>query len=285
MYFLSYVYLHNNIYTSTILIYLYKYIYNVCSTRGGASAMEVDDYDPDDVAMGGGLDDFNPDEAAARALKADPKATLTTDNDEKKAGDKYNPFAEAPLTEQEQGGNDWFAQSALNAANKPKNQPAVVNHSNGNPVMDSDGSISMFWTDAYESPHQPGKVYHTYICLYINNPLCISLVSSLSPVLISLKNIPNHLSLSLSCCQVYLFGRVKTGSSEGETASCCVVVENIERNLFVLPRQFKLDDANDENSVTDQEVTHTLSLSLSLSLARALSLYAVYIIYNHSLCI
>ncbi len=53
--------------------------------------------------------------------------------------------------------------------------------------------------------------------------------------------------------KVYLFGRVRTGAGT-DTQSCCVVVENIDRNLFILPRKFVLDDPTDETTVTNQEV-------------------------------
>ncbi|KAJ3276787.1 DNA-directed DNA polymerase alpha catalytic subunit pol1 [Terramyces sp. JEL0728] len=42
---------------------------------------------------------------------------------------------------------------------------------------------------------------------------------------------------------VYLFGKVE---SNGTFVSCCVQVKNIERNLFLLPRKFKLDDNRNE---------------------------------------
>ncbi|KAJ3315983.1 DNA polymerase alpha catalytic subunit [Boothiomyces sp. JEL0838] len=48
---------------------------------------------------------------------------------------------------------------------------------------------------------------------------------------------------------VYLFGKVQ---SNGIFVSCCVQVQNIERNLFILPRKFQLDDHRNE---TDYPVT------------------------------
>ncbi|KAJ1990888.1 DNA-directed DNA polymerase alpha catalytic subunit pol1 [Dimargaris cristalligena] len=50
---------------------------------------------------------------------------------------------------------------------------------------------------------------------------------------------------------VYLFGKVRHPSS-GRYLSCCVSVQNIERNLFVLPRE-KLLDA--DGQPTDEDVT------------------------------
>eukprot|EP00808_Paulinella_micropora_P011422 g78076.t1 len=53
--------------------------------------------------------------------------------------------------------------------------------------------------------------------------------------------------------RVYVFG--KTAGAEPDTwESCCVIVENMERNVFVLPRKWALADAEDEGSVTDQKV-------------------------------
>ncbi|KAG1174483.1 hypothetical protein G6F71_004866 [Rhizopus microsporus] len=49
---------------------------------------------------------------------------------------------------------------------------------------------------------------------------------------------------------VYLFGKVFNKDTK-RYVSCCVTVKNIERNLFVLPRPFLLDDNGKE---TDQEV-------------------------------
>lgn len=48
---------------------------------------------------------------------------------------------------------------------------------------------------------------------------------------------------------VYLFGKLESG------ASCCVRVNNLDRNIFVLPRRFALEDPRDPDSVTDREVT------------------------------
>eukprot|EP00041_Stephanoeca_diplocostata_P033068 m.1082251 g.1082251 ORF g.1082251 m.1082251 type:complete len:1545 (-) comp24263_c0_seq2:139-4773(-) len=49
---------------------------------------------------------------------------------------------------------------------------------------------------------------------------------------------------------VFLFGKVYSPDAKGYV-SCCVSVKNVERNLFVLPREYKLDDDGD---VTDQKV-------------------------------
>jgi len=50
---------------------------------------------------------------------------------------------------------------------------------------------------------------------------------------------------------VYLLGKVYDKKNK-KFISCCVTVNNIERNLFVLPRKFLLDENGNE---TDQEVT------------------------------
>ncbi|KAF7726453.1 DNA-directed DNA polymerase alpha catalytic subunit pol1 [Apophysomyces ossiformis] len=49
---------------------------------------------------------------------------------------------------------------------------------------------------------------------------------------------------------LYIFGKVLKKSSQ-RFVSCCVVVKNIERNIFVLPRQFKLDASGNP---TEEEV-------------------------------
>lgn len=48
---------------------------------------------------------------------------------------------------------------------------------------------------------------------------------------------------------VFLFGKLESGSS------CCVRVDNLDRNIYVLPRRFALEDPRDPASVTDKEVT------------------------------
>ena len=53
---------------------------------------------------------------------------------------------------------------------------------------------------------------------------------------------------------VYLFGKALL-SAQSATASCCVHVTGVQRNLFVLPRQFALASADDETSVTDSAVS------------------------------
>ncbi|CEO98186.1 hypothetical protein PBRA_006300 [Plasmodiophora brassicae] len=55
-------------------------------------------------------------------------------------------------------------------------------------------------------------------------------------------------------CRVYLFGKTALKSEPNRFVSCCITVENIDRNVYVVPRSHVLADANDENSVTDQEV-------------------------------
>ena len=53
---------------------------------------------------------------------------------------------------------------------------------------------------------------------------------------------------------VYLFGKALL-SAHSATASCCVHVSGVQRNLFILPRQFALADPADETSVTDSPVS------------------------------
>ncbi|OWR43101.1 putative DNA polymerase alpha catalytic subunit [Danaus plexippus plexippus] len=54
---------------------------------------------------------------------------------------------------------------------------------------------------------------------------------------------------------VYLFGKVYVNPSKKKEgcASCCLVVKNVNRQLFLLPREYKLDPITLE--ATDQEVT------------------------------
>ncbi|XP_060810527.1 DNA polymerase alpha catalytic subunit [Amyelois transitella] len=54
---------------------------------------------------------------------------------------------------------------------------------------------------------------------------------------------------------VYLFGKVyaKPGDKKAGCLSCCVVVKNVTRQMFLLPREYKLDPVTLEN--TDNEVT------------------------------
>lgn len=54
---------------------------------------------------------------------------------------------------------------------------------------------------------------------------------------------------------VYLFGKVAAspGSKKSGFVSCCLVVKNINRKLFLLPREYKLDPITLE--ATDEEVT------------------------------
>ena len=53
---------------------------------------------------------------------------------------------------------------------------------------------------------------------------------------------------------VYLFGKALL-AAHSATASCCIHVSGVQRNLFILPRQFALADATDETSVTDAPIS------------------------------
>ena len=54
---------------------------------------------------------------------------------------------------------------------------------------------------------------------------------------------------------VYLFGKALLPDKKS-TTSCCVRIQNVERNLFVLPRAYKVLDEDDEfNTVTDEPVS------------------------------
>ena len=53
---------------------------------------------------------------------------------------------------------------------------------------------------------------------------------------------------------VYLFGKALL-AAHSATASCCIHVAGVQRNLFILPRQFALADASDETSATDEPVS------------------------------
>ncbi|XP_053601752.1 DNA polymerase alpha catalytic subunit [Plodia interpunctella] len=54
---------------------------------------------------------------------------------------------------------------------------------------------------------------------------------------------------------VYLFGKVyaKPGDKKAGCLSCCLVIKNVTRQMFLLPREYKLDPVTLES--TDQEVT------------------------------
>jgi len=52
---------------------------------------------------------------------------------------------------------------------------------------------------------------------------------------------------------VYVFGKVLMNDSK-PAQSCCLKVKNLDRNLYILPRKFMLEDAKDPSSVTDKEV-------------------------------
>lgn len=74
-------------------------------------------------------------------------------------------------------------------------------------VLETDGSLRMWWFDAYERKEKG---------------------------------------------QVYLFGKA-LNKATNSYVSCCVTVKNIQRNIFVLPRPYKLDK---DGQSTDQTVDH-----------------------------
>lgn len=51
---------------------------------------------------------------------------------------------------------------------------------------------------------------------------------------------------------LFIFGKLQLAG--GEIVSACVRVNNVERNMFVLPRKFVLDDPQNPKSITDREV-------------------------------
>ena len=65
--------------------------------------------------------------------------------------------------------------------------------------LEEDGSLNMFWIDAYEDNSKPGRIY--------------------------------------------MFGKVRTGDGKGGTAfsSCCLQIDNVQRQVYILPRAKLLD--------------------------------------------
>lgn len=65
--------------------------------------------------------------------------------------------------------------------------------------LEEDGSLNMFWMDAYEDPSNKGRIY--------------------------------------------MFGKVRTGEGKGggAYASCCLQIDNLQRQVFILPRKKILD--------------------------------------------
>ncbi|KAI8579056.1 hypothetical protein K450DRAFT_175568 [Umbelopsis ramanniana AG] len=88
-----------------------------------------------------------------------------------------------------------------------KDDAAVNAASDKLDVLESDGSLRMWWFDAYERREKG---------------------------------------------QVYLFGKT-LNKATNTYISCCVTVKNIQRSVFVLPRQYKLDKSG---HTTDEEVDH-----------------------------
>jgi hypothetical protein len=89
----------------------------------------------------------------------------------------------------------------------------TFNLSNGSDLLEPDGSLQLFWFDALE---KNGKVYlfgkvHTFFM--------------------------NNFDIEILIC-TYKQAKVK---STGAYKSVCVTVENIKRNVFLLPRAYKLD--------------------------------------------
>eukprot|EP00842_Homolaphlyctis_polyrhiza_P002819 jgi/Hompol1/3538/HPOL_006595-RA len=91
------------------------------------------------------------------------------------------------------GCTDWRSLKDTILVSSSSSQEHVSSGSSQQSILNSDGSLSMFWFDAHE------------------------------------KN-----------GTVYLFGKVFQPSQD-KYASCCLIVKNIQRNLFILPRPTQLD--------------------------------------------
>jgi len=171
--------------------------------------------------MDAGDDDFD---AAADEAGADVKAE---EEGEEANAEQSGGFAPVAAREKNKSGvnklsevDDWRAMrdaAALEAAEqheveeegeavaKSKLAEGTANATSeavGLP-LEEDGSLNMFWIDAYEDSSKAGRIY--------------------------------------------MFGKVRTGDGKGGSAfsSCCLQVDNVQRQVFILPREKILDGEGD----------------------------------------
>lgn len=151
--------------------------------------------------------------------------------DEGASGEQSGGFAPAAATEKSKTGvqklsevDDWRAMrdaAAAEAAEMQEEDAAdekakveVGSSTSAGGVVglpvEEDGSLNLFWIDAYEDNSKPGRIY--------------------------------------------LFGKVRTGEGKGGAAfsSCCLQIDNVQRQIFILPRE----------KLLDKEVSHAAYLLL-----------------------
>jgi hypothetical protein len=146
--------------------------------------------------------------------------------------DQSGGFAPAAAKEKNKSGvnklqevDDWramrdaAAQEAAEEAEIEDNAEAVAKLAEGaanvasgalGVPVEEDGSLNMFWVDAYEDASKPGRIY--------------------------------------------MFGKVRAGEGKGSAAfsSCCLQIDNVQRQVFILPRDKILDAEGEE---TEHEPT------------------------------
>jgi len=140
--------------------------------------------------------------------------------------DQSGGFAPAAAKEKNKSGvnklqeeDDWramrdaAAQEAAEEAEIEDNAEAVAKLAEGaanvasgalGVPVEEDGSLNMFWVDAYEDASKPGRIY--------------------------------------------MFGKVRAGEGKGSAAfsSCCLQIDNVQRQVFILPRDKILDAEGEE---------------------------------------
>ena len=88
-------------------------------------------------------------------------------------------------------------------------------------VLEEDGSLNMFWIDAYEDSAKPGRIY--------------MFGKVRTGVLQTLRS-----TLALRGAKVL---QKSAGEGKGSSAfsSCCLQIDNVQRQVFILPREKILD--------------------------------------------
>ena len=142
------------------------------------------------------------------------------DEDEGGSEERSSGFAPAPAKEKSQLGveklhqvDDWRAmrdaaaaeaaemedEDGADAKTKIEDSAAVSSGGAVGLPLEEDGSLNMFWIDAYEDNSKAGRIY--------------------------------------------MFGKVRTGEGKGGAifSSCCLQIDNVQRQVFILPREKILD--------------------------------------------
>ena len=161
------------------------------------------------------------DDAEGAAEDATEDADVKDEEGEGAAAEQSGGFAPAAAKEKSKSGaeklsevDDWRAmrdaaaadaaemeEKETSAEEKAKTEDGAANAVGGavGLPLEEDGSLNMFWIDAYEDNSKPGRIY--------------------------------------------MFGKVRTGDGKGGTAfsSCCLQIDNVQRQVFILPRAKLLD--------------------------------------------